>query len=137
MIGLSSYKLWLAVSLSVALFVGGVWVGHSWEDNKCIAAQATSQVVSTEDQAEIAALRLANAEYEEMVAKANKDVEANKALARQYIAEADASADRARQLERQLVLKEQAWKRQFSQAMNNTKCAELMALEVCPLAPMP
>lgn len=128
---------WLTIGLAIALLFSGGWIGHKWEANKCIAAQATSSVVSTEDNAELAALKLANARYEEMVAKANKDIEANKALATQYIAEADASADRARTLERQLLLKEKEWKRQFAEAMADPKCAELMASEVCPLAPLP
>lgn len=134
---LAPYKAGLWAVALLGLSAGGFYFGQRYADNQCIAAQATSQVVSTEDNATIAALKLANAEYEEKVAKANKDVEANKSLAAQYIAEADAAADRARNLERQLLLKEKEWKRKFASTMNDPKCAELMALEVCPLAPMP
>lgn len=134
---LAPYKAGLWAVALVGLSAGGFYFGQKYSDNQCIAAQATSQIVSTEESAELAALKLANAEYEARVAQASKDVEANKALAKQYIDEADAAADRARALETQLKVKEKEWKRQFSNAMNDPKCAELMKLEVCPLAPLP
>lgn len=128
---------WFTVALAVLLAGGGFYLGQRWADNKCIAAQATSQVVSTEVAAEVAALRLANAEYEELAEKALKDVEANKRLSQQALDEAEESAKRARESDLRLKKKEQEWKRQFSDAMNEPKCAELMALSVCPAAPMP
>lgn len=128
---------WVTVGIVVALAVGGFYFGQKYADNQCIAASAVSQIASTEESAELAALRLANSQYEERLIKAGRDVEANKALSQQYINEADAAAQRARELERQLLTKDKEWKRKFADTMGNPKCAELMALEVCPLAPMP
>lgn len=128
---------WVGLVAAVALFGGGLWAGHSWRDNTCLGDSVAQQTAATEAAAEIATLRKANAEYEELIAGRNKDVEANKALAGQRDKEAEAASSRVRELERQLLIKDQQWKKKFADAMGDPKCAELMEMQVCEAAPLP
>ncbi len=128
---------WIGVAAAALLFAGGMWAGSAWQSNNCLGEQAATSNVSTEMSAELAALRLANANYEARLQEAATNVEANKRLAKERMAEAEAAALAAGVAERQLLLRDKEWKRKFSDAMASPKCAELMEMQVCETAPMP
>ena len=114
------------VLLASALFIGGC----SWGENR-------AEVDNTELTAEVVALRLANASYASAVEEAEKQQAANRRFAEEQMKAAEEASERVAAMQREQLRKEAQWKQEFARAMADPKCADLMKLEVCNVAPMP
>ena len=114
------------ILLASALFIGGC----SWGKNR-------AEVDNTELTAEVVALRLANASYATAVEEAEKQQAANRRFAEEQMKAAEEASERIAAMQREQLRKEAQWKQEFAKAMADPKCADLMKLEVCSVAPMP